>query len=115
MLNIPLLCYDTRCNGAETFSHRANASLTIDNFRDIVKRSCQSTTEILILNYSRKTLDQTGDGHFSPVGGYHEREDMVLILDVARFKYPPYWIPLQKAFEAMQQLDNGKPRGKLFL
>ena len=85
----------------------------MDTFRDIVKRTCQSSTEILVLNYSRKTLGQTGDGHFSPIGGYHEREDMVLILDVARFKYPPYWIPLPMAFEAMQGLDSTteQPRG----
>jgi hypothetical protein len=30
-----------------------------------------------------------GDGHFSPVGGYHAGKDLVLILDTARFKYPP--------------------------
>ena len=31
---------------------------------------------------------RAGDGHFSPLGGYHEDKDMVLILDTARFKYP---------------------------
>ena len=36
-------------------------------------------------------LLQTGDGHFSPVAGYHAGTDSVLVLDVARFKYPPYW------------------------
>jgi hypothetical protein len=27
---------------------------------------------------------------------------MVLILDVARFKYPPHWVPLEVLYEAMQ-------------
>jgi glutathione gamma-glutamylcysteinyltransferase len=40
----------------------------------------------MVTSYSRKVLGQTGDGHFSPVGGYCAQEDMVLILDVARFK-----------------------------
>ncbi|KAK9733774.1 hypothetical protein RND81_04G091300 [Saponaria officinalis] len=39
----------------------------------------------------RKYVKYTGSGHFSPVGGYHAGKDMVLILDVARFKYPPHW------------------------
>jgi len=38
------------------------------------------------VSYSRRTFGQTGDGHFSPIGGYHAGKDLVLILDVARFK-----------------------------
>ena len=34
-----------------------------------------------------------GDGHFSPLGGYNEDKDMVLILDTARFKYPSVRLP----------------------
>ena len=34
----------------------------------------------------------TGSGHYSPVAGYHPGQDLVLILDTARFKYPPYWL-----------------------
>lgn len=44
----------------------------------------------MALSYSRKTLGQTGDGHFSPIGALCEEKDMVLILDVARFKYAVY-------------------------
>ena len=40
-----------------------------------------------------------GDGHFSPIGGYNAREDLVLILDTARFKYPPHWVPLPMLYE----------------
>jgi hypothetical protein len=50
--------------------------------------------EHLIVSYSRKEFLQTGDGHFSPIGGYSEADDLVLILDTARFKYPPHWVPL---------------------
>lgn len=56
-----------------------------------------------------------GDGHFSPVGGYHAESDMVLILDTARFKYPPHWVPLKGLFRAMAHVDSatGRPRGFL--
>ncbi len=29
-----------------------------------------------------QALGQTGDGHFSPVGGYHPDKDLVLLMDV---------------------------------
>ncbi len=60
---------------------------------------------VVLVSYSRGTLNQTGTGHFSPVGGYCEAQDLVLILDVARFKYPPHWIPLALLFQAMQTID----------
>ena len=62
-------------------------------------------------------MGQTGDGHFSPIGGYHAAHDLVLLLDVARFKYPPHWVPLPCLWQAMQALDpaTGLARGYLQL
>lgn len=106
-----------RCNGVLTDDVRADARLSLDAFRGIVKRSCATSNEIVVLNYSRKVLGQTGDGHFSPIGGYHAESDMVLLLDVARFKYPPHWVRLPLVFEAMQKVDEsiGLPRGLVVL
>ena len=39
-------------------------------------------------------LAQSGTGHFSPAAAYDAATDSVLVLDVARFKYPPHWVPL---------------------
>lgn len=36
------------------------------------------------VSYTRKAFGQTGDGHFSPIGGYHGARDLVLILDTVR-------------------------------
>ena len=62
-------------------------------------------------------LNQSGDGHFSPVGGFHAPSDHVLLMDVARFKYPPHWVPIVALYEAMSLLDpeSGVPRGALVL
>ncbi|XP_074562826.1 glutathione gamma-glutamylcysteinyltransferase 1-like [Curcuma longa] len=42
---------------------------------------------------------------------------MVLILDVARFKYPPHWVPLALLWEAMDTIDNatGHRRGFMLI
>ncbi len=92
-------------------------SFTLDELREQVTQACSSGEEHIIVAYSRRSLQQTGDGHFSPIGGYHRGRDLVLILDVARFKYPPHWIPIALLHEAMSHLDpvSGLPRGFLVL
>jgi glutathione gamma-glutamylcysteinyltransferase len=69
------------------------------------------------ISYDRKTLKQTGSGHFSPIAAYDEETDSVLVLDTARFKYPPYWVPLKLAFQSMVPIDadTGKSRGYFLL
>lgn len=71
----------------------------------------------VVVNYSRIPLDQEGDGHISPIAAYDGETDTVLILDVARYKYPPVWAPLATLLAAMQRVDadSGRPRGVLFL
>jgi glutathione gamma-glutamylcysteinyltransferase len=83
-------------------------------FRSLVIRSCQATKHdsFLISNFSRAVLDQTGDGHFSPIGGYHAPSDSVLILDVARFKYPPYWVTVELLWKAMRAIDQQSQRSR---
>jgi hypothetical protein len=41
----------------------------------------------------------------------------VLLLDVARFKYPPHWVPLPLLYESMQALDaaTGRCRGYVLM
>lgn len=105
------------CNGARTRMTRAQDS-TLDAFRADLRKSCGALAagaqrEFVMCSYSRKTLNQTGDGHFSPMAAYNEKEDQVLIMDVARFKYKPHWVPVQCLWEAMLPLDTetGKSRG----
>ncbi|KAF5951262.1 hypothetical protein HYC85_009206 [Camellia sinensis] len=74
-----------------------------------------STEELyMILSYSRKTVNQTGDGHFSPMVAYHKGRDMLLILDVARYKYPFHWLPRMTVWDAMNKIDKetDETRGK---
>jgi glutathione gamma-glutamylcysteinyltransferase len=41
----------------------------------------------ITINFYRKSLQQTGTGHFGPIAAYNKKRDMVLLLDVAKFKY----------------------------
>ncbi|KNA23608.1 hypothetical protein SOVF_023430 isoform A [Spinacia oleracea] len=104
------------CNGAEVDTFRTNES-TVGNFRNYVISCTSSENCHMIVSYHRGSLKQTGGGHFSPIGGYHAGKDMVLILDVARFKYPPHWVPLTFLWDAMNTIDKdtGLYRGFMLL
>jgi len=67
----------------------------------------------LVASFSRAHLNQTGAGHFSPVAAYHPETDSCLVLDVARFKYAPYWVSVEELYEATKPIDEttGKSRG----
>lgn len=102
-------------SGVSSGSSTGSSVEGIDDFRRVVAASAASAAadSFVVVNFSRRALGQTGDGHFSPVGGYHPTKDLVLILDVARFKYPPYWVSLAALWESMGWRDEitGKSRG----
>jgi glutathione gamma-glutamylcysteinyltransferase len=104
-----------RCNSADVQLVRAeedNHALWRDALVDAA-----SGERVVVASYDRRSLGQTGSGHFSPIGGYHAAGDLVLILDVARFKYPPHWVPAEQLWAAMQSVDptTGQRRGWLAL
>lgn len=110
-----------RCNGLCVLPKRAEKN-TVEDLRAAVlasarknkdKKSGGGVQNFVVVSYTRKGLSQSGGGHFSPIAGYNADTDMCLLLDVARFKYPPHWIKLPLLFSAMKPCDSatGKSRG----
>jgi len=110
-LDIDELACLARCNGADVEVFRADGA-TLDTWRAALATAA-SGEAVVVASYDRKAMGQTGTGHFSPVGGYHAERDLALVLDVARFKYPPHWVSAQQLWRAMQSLDatTELPRG----
>ncbi|KAF9543996.1 hypothetical protein EC957_000265 [Mortierella hygrophila] len=100
-----------RCH-AKVSAKRADRT-TIEQFRQDLKLVCTSDQVHMVLSFSRAALGQTGSGHFSPIGGYHAGEDKVLVLDTARFKYPPFFATVQELWESLLPIDpeTGECRG----
>jgi glutathione gamma-glutamylcysteinyltransferase len=100
-----------RCNGADVRTHRAE-SASSDDWRSALAAAA-SGESIVVAAYNRSSIGQTGSGHFSPIGGYHRDRNLALVLDVARFKYPPHWISADALWRAMQPVDvvTGRSRG----
>ena len=104
-ITLPDLVDVARCNALSVETKYYSAG-SIEEFRDDLKRvSKKHFGEHIILAYKRDVIGQTGDGHYSPFGGYDEKRDLVLILDVARFKYPPLWVSLELLWQAMKDID----------
>ncbi len=93
------------------------ADTTIDALRDKLRSALSTAGTRVIVNYSRKPLNQDGDGHISPLAAYDAQTDSFLVLDVARYKYPPQWITFDLLYQAMRTTDTsaGKSRGALIL
>lgn len=115
-----------RCNGARAQVWRPPVTggdagpehATLTGFREALHRACGSPDGThLVAAYDRAGLSQTGSGHYSPIAGHHAERDLVLLLDVARFKYPPHWVPVPMLYAAMQAIDPAteRPRGYLLL
>ncbi len=96
------------------YHHRPSEFKSLECFRDDIKNILMTpeSKSLLVVSFSRASLEQTGDGHFSPIAAYHEQTDQVLVLDVARFKYAPYWVPVKDLYHAMQPKDSATKRSR---
>jgi len=70
------------------------------------------TLNFLCINIDRSLYGKKG-GHFSPLAAYDQKTDRFLMMDVARYRYPPVWIKTNDLFKAMDTLDTSshKTRG----
>ncbi|KAF8983936.1 hypothetical protein BGZ46_009173 [Entomortierella lignicola] len=95
---------------------RANQT-TLEQFKNDLEMVCSRDDIHMVVSFSRKSLGQTGDGHFSPIGGYVPKSGMVLVLDTARFKYPSYFVSVERLYKSLFPIDaeTGASRGYFLL
>ncbi len=92
--------------------HAENGGL--DAFRASARDYLAAKDHFVLVNYLRKAIGQERGGHISPLAAYDATSDRFLILDVARYKYPPVWVTASDLFAAMNTTDasnNNKTRG----
>lgn len=96
--------------------HAADSS--VDKFRQTVREYLAKPDHHVIINYLRKAIGQERGGHISPLAAYDAETDRFLILDVARYKYPPVWVKADELFASMntEDSDNGnRTRGYILI
>ena len=79
------------------------------------KTVLKSTNQNLVVNFQRAALGQRGSGHFSPIGAYHEKENKFLVLEVAIFKYPVFWVDAGLLWKAMNTRDSVSQKNRGFV
>ena len=89
--------------------------LDLAAFRAAMREANDPSRRILV-NFHRGPLFGTGGGHHSPIGGYLEDQDLVLVLDVNR-AYQPWLVSTERLFEAVDTVDSssGRKRGLLVI
>lgn len=93
--------------------HHASGS-SVDEFRKLASAYLGEPGHFVIVNYLRKAMGEEIGGHISPLAAYDGKADRFLILDVARYKYPPVWVRTADMFAAMNTPDavnDNKTRG----
>lgn len=87
--------------------------LSLPAFREQLRHTNEEGIRYTI-NFDRGPLFGRSGGHHSPIGGYLEDEDLVLVLDV-NDKYHPWLVRSERLFAAMNTVDgsSGKRRGLL--
>ncbi|KAK3826314.1 MAG: hypothetical protein JOS17DRAFT_686758 [Linnemannia elongata] len=106
---------DDKCH-CDVQVRRAN-QVSLEQFKQDLEMVCSRDDIHMVVSFSRKALGQTGDGHFSPIGGYVPKAGMVLVLDTARFKYPSYFVSVEKLWQSLFPIDaeTGSSRGYFLL
>ena len=71
----------------------------------------------IVINFIGTPMDGlVHGGHYSPVVAYHPTRAMALVLDVSRYKYPPWWVPVATLWKGINSLDSkGTRRGLMMV
>jgi len=85
--------------------------LTLGAFREEL-RHVNDPGRRYIANFHRAPLFAQGGGHHSPLAGYLEDQDLVLVLDVNE-DYRPWLAETERLFQAIDTSDSGSKRGLL--
>jgi len=61
-----------------------------------------SERDLILIYFNQGVLTGDWDGpHISPIGAYDQRARQVLVMDVDREWYVPYWSPDEKLMDAL--------------
>jgi hypothetical protein len=110
----------TREQMAETLARQGVSAISIagdtlskDGLRTLLKKALGDDGQFVLANYFRANLGQVGGGHWSALAAYDAQSDSVLILDVAKYKYPPAWVSISILQQAIATIDtvSNKARG----
>ena len=95
--------------------HADGTPVQSKKIREILVKNEKSDRDFILANFhqSAYTGDPEGVGHISPVGAFDSKGNKVLILDVDREYYEPYWVSFDTFLKGINTADssNTQKRG----
>jgi len=93
---------------------RSIAGDTFDDagLRALLQKALGDDGQFVLANYFRANLGQVGGGHWSVLAAYDAPSDSVLILDVAKYKYPPVWVGIGTLRQAIATIDGASSKAR---
>lgn len=89
--------------------------IDVSQLREKLKQAFAQNKGVII-NFLRTKLGLEGGGHHSPLAAYDKKNDRFLVLDVARYKYPAFWVSTEQLWQALYtQDDTGEYRGLIII
>jgi glutathione gamma-glutamylcysteinyltransferase len=93
-----------------------------EGIEDQFQKDIKEQENLVIMNYWRQYEEDEKHhvrrgGHFSPLGGFHEMTDRVLIMDTYQPKFSHHWLDVKSLVRMMRAKDGmeNAPRGYLII
>lgn len=105
-------------NFTVTATHMENSKEAKDELHKILLENEKSARDFIIANFVQGVFTGDSDiGHISPVGGYDQKRKRVLIMDVDREWYEPYWVSEETFAAGMATKDkpSNLTRGYIYI
>jgi hypothetical protein len=82
--------------------------------RDLLIKNEKSDQNFILANFNQGvyTGDPEGGGHISPVGAFDEKNNQVLVMDVDREYYEPYWVSTEVFIKGMNTEDSASKKNR---
>jgi len=96
-------------NGTVEVIHADGTSAQSKKIRELLIKNEKSDRNFILANYLQSEF--TGDpegavGHISPVAGFDAKNNKVLLMDVDREYYEPYWVSLDTFIKGINTVDQ---------
>jgi hypothetical protein len=111
LLKCHLLSFDNNATstdreGTIEYDIQSKTPSSVSEMREDLKAVLKQKSGRVVININRHAMGQVGGGHFSPLASYSTARDAFLFLDVAKYKYPPVWVPSNTLFHAIVDVPD---------
>ncbi len=105
-------------NYTVTTYHMDNSKAARDQLHKDLLENEKSANDFIIINFVQGAYTGDADvGHISPIGAYDKKKGRVLVMDVDREWYEPYWVSESALAGGMATQDkiSGHNRGYIYI